>query len=227
MKILIVEDEKHLAEAMVHILKKQQYSAHCVFNGEDGYDEASTGLYDVIILDIMLPKKNGLHLLKDLRHHGIKTPVLMLTAKGDISDRVLGLDSGADDYLPKPFDTDELLARVRALLRRQFDLPLKEDLAFGDISLNRESAKLICGTNSIKLTLKEFEVIEFLILRKHMIVPKELLIEKLWGLDSEAEDNHVEVYISFLRKKLLHLASKVKIVTTRGIGYALEENEDV
>jgi DNA-binding response OmpR family regulator len=222
MRILIVEDEIPLAEAVSHILKKQNYSVDMVHDGEAGLDCGLSRIYDLIILDIMLPKMNGLAVLKHLRTEKILTPVLLLTAKGEIQDRVLGLDSGADDYLPKPFATEELLARIRALSRRKGEVVANDELKFGDISLNRDALLLANKDKEIKLTLKEAELLEFLILRNGLIASKELIIEKLWGFDSEAEHNNVEVYISFLRKKLAYLKFNTTIITTRGVGYALE-----
>ncbi len=225
MRILLVEDEKHLAEAISQILKKNNYTVDMVHDGEDGLDYALSDIYDLILLDIMLPKLNGIEVLKEIRKEGISVPVLMLTAKGEISDRVTGLDSGADDYLPKPFATEELLARIRALSRRKGEVPTTDDLEFGDITLTPSTLMLTKGATEIKLTLRECELMEFLILRKGLIASKEMIIDKLWGFDSEAEHNNVEVYISFLRKKLSFLKSNVVISTTRGVGYALEVNK--
>lgn len=225
MRILLVEDEKHLAEAISQILKKNNYTVDMVHDGEDGLDYALSDIYDLILLDIMLPKLNGIEVLKEIRKEGISVPVLMLTAKGEISDRVTGLDSGADDYLPKPFATEELLARIRALSRRKGEVPTTDDLEFGDITLTPSTLMLTKGATEIKLTLRECELMEFLILRKGLIASKEMIIDKLWGFDSEAEHNNVEVYISFLRKKLSFLKSNVVIATTRGVGYALEVNK--
>ncbi|GAB6108071.1 response regulator transcription factor [Fusibacter bizertensis] len=222
MRILLVEDEVHLAEAISQILKKNNFTVDMVHNGEDGLDYGLSQIYDMILLDIMLPKKNGIQVLKELRKEGITVPVMMLTAKGEISDRVVGLDSGADDYLPKPFATEELLARIRALSRRKGEIQVSEDLVYGDIKLTPSTLILAKGSQEIKLTLRECELLEFLILRKGLIVSKEMIIDKLWGFDSEAEHNNVEVYISFLRKKLSFLKSNVIIATTRGVGYALE-----
>ena len=222
MRILIVEDEKHLAEAVAQILKRQNYTVDVVHNGEDGLDYGLSGIYDLIVLDIMLPKMNGIDILKNLRKEGIITPVILLTAKGDISDRVIGLDSGADDYLPKPFATEELLARIRALSRRKSDIQMEDNLSFGDVKLNPSTLMLSREEQQIKLTLRESELMEYLMIRKGLITSKELIIEKLWGYDSEAEHNNVEVYISFLRKKLQFLKSNVVVTTTRGVGYSLE-----
>ena len=225
MRILLVEDEKHLAEAIVQILKKNNYTVDMVHDGEDGLDYALSDIYDIILLDIMLPKLSGLEVLKEIRKAGLSVPVLMLTAKGEISDRVYGLDCGADDYLPKPFASEELLARVRALSRRRGEISATDALQYGDITLTPTTLMLSKDKTEIKLTLKESELLAFLMLRKEMISSKELIIEKLWGFDSEAEHNNVEVYISFLRKKLSFLKSNVSITTTRGVGYTLEVNK--
>lgn len=223
MRILIVEDELHLAEAVTQILRKNNYTVDAVNDGESGLDHALSNIYDVILLDIMLPKLDGISILKSLRKEGIVTPVILLTAKGEISDKVLGLDCGADDYLAKPFATEELLARIRAISRRKRDVLPENTLKYGDIELDTATLKLSTDSKEVKLILKESELLEFLILRKNMVTSKELIIEKLWGFDAEVEHNHVEVYISFLRKKLAYLNSEVTINTIRGVGYVLEE----
>jgi two-component system, OmpR family, response regulator ArlR len=223
MRILIVEDEIHLAEALTQILKKHNYTVDAVHDGEAGLDNALSNIYDLIILDIMLPKRDGLSVLKEIRKEGISTPVILLTAKGEISDKVVGLDSGADDYLPKPFATEELLARIRAMARRKGEVLQDNTLKFGDIELSPSTLKLCCGNKEVKLILKESELLELLITRKKAVTSKELIIEKLWGYDAEVEHNHVEVYISFLRKKFVYLNSMVKITTVRGVGYLLED----
>lgn len=225
MRLLLIEDEIHLAEAISQILKKNNYTVDMVHDGEAGYDYGMSQIYDMILLDIMLPKMNGIEVLKALRQAGLTIPILMLTAKGEIGDRVTGLDSGADDYLPKPFATEELLARIRALFRRKGDIQTSIEMAIGDITLNPSTLILAKDSHAIKLTLKESELLEYLILRKGLIASKELIIDKLWGYDSEAEHNNVEDYISFLRKKLSFLKSNVSITTTRGVGYALEVNK--
>ena len=213
MRILVVEDELHLSEALSHILKKNNYTVDVANDGETGLDNALSGIYDVIVLDIMLPKTDGITVLKTLR-----------TAKNEISDKVLGLDSGADDYLAKPFNTEELLARIRALGRRRGEIVSNTNtISYGDITLNTSSLKLTAGSSEITLTLKESELLEHLMLHKEIVCSKEQIIEKLWGFDSEAESNHVEVYISFLRKKLAFVHSKVSINTVRGVGYTLSE----
>jgi DNA-binding response OmpR family regulator len=221
MRILVVEDELHLAEALVQILRKNNYTVDAVHDGEAGLDNALSDIYDLIILDIMLPKMDGISILKQIRKEGLAVPVILLTAKGEISDKVTGLDSGADDYLPKPFATEELLARIRAMSRRKGEVLAENTLKYGDIELNPSTLKLSRGAKDIKLILKESELLELLISRKNSATSKELIIEKLWGFDAEVEHNHVEVYISFLRKKLVHLESAVSINTVRGVGYTL------
>lgn len=225
MRILLVEDEMHLAEALTQILRKNNYTVDTVNDGEAGLDNALSNIYDLIILDIMLPKIDGISLLKYIRKEGISTHVILLTAKGEISDKVTGLDSGADDYLPKPFVTEELLARIRALSRRRGEVLPDNILRFGDIELDTSTLRLTSGNKEVKLILKESELLELLISRKSAVTSKELIIEKLWGFNSDVEHNHVEVYVSFLRKKLLFLSSQVTINTIRGVGYILEEKK--
>lgn len=227
MRILMVEDERYMAEAVEHILKKNNYTVDLAFDGEYGFDSALTGIYDCIILDIMLPKMDGITVLKRLRENDIFTPVILLTAKTDVEDKIIGLDSGADDYLSKPFSTEELLARLRALIRRKGELKLDNIITFGDIELNPHLLMLTVNKKSFKLTLKESQVLEVLIGSKNRCVAKEIIIEKLWGYDKDAEENTVEVYISFLRKKLSSLESIVHIKTIRGVGYILSiDNEE-
>lgn len=223
MKLLLIEDEKELSEALFQILTKNKYSVDTVYDGEDGLDYALTGIYDVIILDIMLPKLDGLSLLKKIRKEGILTPVIMLTAKSQIEDRVTGLDLGADDYLTKPFAVEELLARLRSITRRKGIVINDNILTYGDMRLNINTYDLDVNDESIRLTLKEFEIIKYFMERPKCVVSKDDLITKLWGFDSEVEYNNIEVYISFLRKKLSYLNSKVNIVTIRGVGYRLED----
>ncbi|MFE5322837.1 response regulator transcription factor [Paenibacillus sp. NPDC056579] len=222
MRILIVEDEAHLAEALAQILRKHHYSVDVVHDGTSGLDYAHSGIYDLLLLDIMLPGMSGLSILQTIRKEGISTPVILLTARGETSDKVSGLDYGADDYIAKPFITEELLARIRAALRRKGEMVTENTLQYGDMELNTATMKLSCGGKEMKLILKESNLLELLILRKQAVTPKEMIIEKLWGFDSEAEHNNVEVYISFLRKKLVHLNSNVGINTIRGVGYVLE-----
>lgn len=223
MRVLIVEDEKKLADALVQILQKNNIAADASYNGTDGLDNALSGIYDVIVLDIMLPGMDGISVLKNIRAEGLDTPVLMFTAKDEISDKVSGLDSGADDYLTKPFATEELLARIRALGRRSSSGIVAGNLiSCGDITLDVSSCRLSCGKNSVKLGLKEFSIMELLMKNCGAVVSKEMLITKIWGYESDAEDNNVEVYISFLRKKLGFLKSTVTIRTMRGVGYSID-----
>lgn len=222
MKLLLVEDEKQLSEALQQILIRNKYSVDAVYNGDEGLDYSLTGVYDVIILDIMLPKLNGLEILKMIRRRKISTPVILLTAKDSVEDKILGLDSGADDYLPKPFSPDELLARLRALTRRNGDFINENILEFSDIKLNLSTYDIEVNDNSITLTQKEFEILKFFMQRPKLVVSKDDLITKLWGFDSDVEHNNIEVYISFLRKKLAYVESNVKITTIRRVGYRLE-----
>lgn len=223
MRILVVEDEKRLCEALVQLLRKQNYTVDSDNDGEAGLDDALSGIYDVIILDVMLPKLDGISILKELRREKMNVPVIMLTAKGEISDKVTGLDAGADDYLTKPFNTEELLARVRALGRRRGEIIEPNALSCGETSLDTQNLKLRCGAADITLTHKECELLEYLMVNQNIIASKEQIIEKLWGFDSEAEANHVEVYVSFLRKKLKRINADIKITAVRGVGYRLEQ----
>ena len=222
MKLLLVEDEKQLSEALQQILIKNKYSVDAVYSGDEGLDYALSDVYDVIILDIMLPKLNGIEILKMIRKRKISTPVILLTAKGSVEDRILGLDSGADDYLPKPFSPDELLDRLRALTRRNGDFINENILEFSDIKLNLSTYDMEVNDNSITLTQKEFEILKYFMQRPKLVVSKDDLITKLWGFDSDIEHNNIEVYISFLRKKLAYVESNVKITTIRRVGYRLE-----
>ena len=225
MRILVVEDERRLAEALGQILKKNNYIADVVYDGEDGLDFILSGIYDVVVLDWMLPKMDGIEILKRVRAQGVDTPVLLLTAKSDVADKVSGLDSGADDYLAKPFDTSELLARIRALGRRKGEIVPTDDMSFGDITLDTSGLLLKHSGGSLDLTHKEAQLLEYLMLHKNMVLSKEQIIEKLWGFESEAEANHVEVYIHFLRNKLSSVSKTVVIATVRGVGYMLKIKE--
>ncbi len=222
MKILVVEDEIALSDALKEILKRNQYNVDTVDNGEDGLEYALTGLYDCIILDIMLPIMDGLQVLKILRKSKISTPVMLLTAKSDIDDKITGLDCGADDYLTKPFVTGELLARVRALTRRTGEVNV-DTYEFQGLSLNKNTYMLSFESQSVKLSLKEYQIMEILIMNPNQIITKERFIEKIWGFDSDVEYNNIEVYISFLRKKIHSINSNAVIHTARGVGYYLEE----
>lgn len=222
MRILIVEDELHLAEALAQILRKHNYSVDAVHDGRAGLDYALSEIYDLLLLDIMMPEMDGVTVLKTLRQKGVSTPVILLTAKGEITDMVTGLDCGADDYISKPFSSEILLARIRAVLRRKGEVIPDDVLKLGDVELNTANLKLTVKGKEIKMNLKEALLLELLILRKNAVTSKEQIIEKLWGFDSEAEHNNVEVYISFLRKKLTFLNSEVRINTIRNVGYVLE-----
>ena len=221
MRLLLAEDEKDLSKALCTILKHNNYSVDAVYDGQDALDYGLCENYDGIILDIMMPKKNGIDVLKELRKAKVSTPILMLTAKEQISDKVRGLDSGADDYMTKPFDPEELLARIRALTRRQGEVVLDE-LSFEGTTLNLSTCDLSCGEKSIHLNFKEFEIMKILMTSPGIVTTKEDLIVKVWGYDSNAVDNNVEVSISFLRKKLDFIESAVEIAALRKIGYRLE-----
>lgn len=225
MRILIVEDEKRLSKALAQVLKANHYQTDLAYDGEFGLDCALTGVYDVIVLDIMLPKKDGITLLKEVRYHKVKTPVIMLTAKSENSDVILGLDSGADDYLTKPFSTDVLLARLRALGRRKENVNFEGILSMEDFELHPHTL-MICGRSgeTVKLTVTECQVLELLIYRKGIISSKEMIIEKVWGYDTTIDEHTVETYISFLRKKLALIKSEVRIKAERGAGYILTES---
>jgi len=226
MKILYVEDEKYMARAVAQVLKKNNYSVDLSYDGEEGLDLAVSGVYDIVILDIMLPKRDGISILQEMRRQNVATPVILLTAKGETEDKVNGLDSGADDYLSKPFQTEELMARLRALGRRKEIIVLDDTLTFGDIELNYNALDLFGNGQMFHLTLKESQLLELLIINKGHTISTETIIEKIWGWDSDAEDSHVQVQVAFLRKKLSLLSNQVKIKTVRGVGYALTlENE--
>ena len=221
MRILIAEDEPELAAALEAMLKREHYSVDVVHDGDNALDYGLAENYDGLVLDIMMPRRDGLEVLRLLREKGVSTPVLLLTARSGVDDRIRGLNAGADDYLPKPFDMGELVARVRALTRRQGEV-LSDVLTVNDLSLDCTSRLLSAGERSVRLGFKEFEVLRLLMVNNGNVVTKETLISKIWGLDSEAEDNNVEVYISFLRKKLVFLNSQVSISTVRKVGYFLD-----
>ncbi len=220
MNILIVDDEKQLVDALSSILKQNNYSVDGVYDGETGLDYALSGIYDLIVLDVMMPKMDGITLLKTLRSKKIDTPILMLTAKSEIRDKIEGLNSGADDYITKPFVAEELLARIKALLRRKGNFT-GNLLTYNDISLDRDSYKLIKDKTDIALGKKEFQILEMLLLYPEKTLEKERFIEKIWGFDSEAEYNTIEVYVSFIRRKLTAIGSNTEIRSVRGIGYTL------
>ncbi len=224
MRVLIVEDDKYLAEAIEHILVRQKFFVDKVDNGEDGYYYAKNGDYDAIVLDVMMPKMNGYEVIKKLRQEGVSTPTIMLTAKSETDDKITGLDSGADDYLTKPFEPTELLARLRALTRRTGSVIL-EEARFGDLALNLNSLELTSNGKSMVLSNKEFMIMKAFLSNPQVIFSKDDLIVKVWGYDSDAEDNNVEAYISFLRKKLDYLGTSVTISTLRKVGYKLENGK--
>lgn len=222
LNILVVEDEVQLADTLAEILRRNKYNVDAVFDGEDGLEYARTGIYDCILLDIMLPVRSGIEVVQILRHEKMSTPIMLLTAKSEVEDKIQGLDCGADDYLTKPFSTGELLARIRALTRRKGEVEV-DYLHFDALRLSRQTYALIQGDNSMKLSLKEYQIMEILMSNPGQIMPKERFIEKIWGYESDVEYNNIEVYISFLRKKLTALQSTVQIRTARGIGYFLEK----
>lgn len=221
MKILIVEDERQLSDVLVDLLKQNLHEADAVYNGIDGEDYAMTGVYDAIILDIMLPGKNGLEVLRSLRNQGNSTPVLLLTAKSETDDKIKGLDIGADDYLTKPFATGELLARLRAVTRRGNEF-IGDELRAGNTSLDKNTHELRGKNGTVKLAAKEYLIMDMLLRNNSQIIPKERFIEKIWGFDNDAEYNSIEVYISFVRKKLAAIGSDLQIKAVRNAGYCLE-----
>ncbi len=223
MRVLVVEDEKRLAETIADIIEEAGDTVDIQNDGEDGFYDAASGIYDAIVLDVMLPGMNGFDILKQLREEGISTPVLMLTARTELGDRVQGLNLGADYYLTKPFENEELVATLHAIMRRKTDF-VPDNVTFGDLTLSPSSCELSCGEKSIKLNAKEFELMRYLMINGKTILSKETLINKIWGYDSDAGDNNVEAYISFLRRKLTALKSKVSITVVRKVGYHLDES---
>lgn len=221
MKVLIVDDEIKLADALGELFRQNKFVADVVYDGEDGYFYAKKGDYDVVVLDVMLPKMDGFEVVERLRRNKINVPVLMLTAKDEVEDRVRGLDCGADDYLTKPFASEELLARVRALTRRQSEI-VYDQLAFSDITLDTSNYTLKCGKKVVSLGAKEYEIIRLMLSNPTQVLSKDTIISKVWGFDSDITENNVEAYMSFLRKKLMFIESKVTISTKRMLGYFLE-----
>lgn len=223
MRLLIVEDEVRLADTLRQLLYRQGYTADVCHDGVSGLDNALTGIYDLVVLDVMLPGMNGFQVAQKLRSANVSTPVLMLTAKSSLDDRVHGLDCGADYYLTKPFESEELLACVRLLLRRAGgEMRVDDTLRFEDLALEPGTFQLSCGERTVRLSRREYDLMESFMRSGRQILTKEQLLVKVWGYDSDAEDNNVEVYISFLRRKLTHLHSRVKIRTQRMVGYCLE-----
>ena len=225
MKILIIEDEYSLADAIAETLHKENYTTKIVTNGEEGEDEALTGVYDLILLDVMLPKKDGFEILRNIKNEKINTPIIMITAKSEITDKLKGLENGADDYITKPFHMRELMARIKIILKRNSNIADDNILEFSDLKLDLTTGKMSSNGSEISINGKELELLEILLLNKNQIVNKEVLINKIWGYDINAEYNYVEVYTSFLRK-LKILKSKVKIKAVRGMGYKMEEEDD-
>ena len=226
MRILLVEDEKRLSSAVQKLLQKERYEVDAVYTGTDGLDYALTENYDAVILDVMLPGMDGFEVLRRMREEKVPTPVLMLTARGGVEDRVHGLTAGADYYLPKPFDTNELMACLKAITRRGDAAP-RMSLSAGDVELSEAEGKLRCAATGkeIRLGAKEYQLMELFLRNPGQILQRETIQERIWGYDSEAEYNNLEVYVSFLRKKLTFLGSGVKIRAARGVGYALEVSE--
>lgn len=224
MRILLCEDERELSNAIVAILKHHNYTVDAVYDGTDALDYAISGEYDVILLDIMMPKMNGLEVLRQLRKIHVYTPVLVLSAKSEIEDRITGLDMGADDYLPKPFSMAEMLARIRALTRRKNKV-MENVLTFADLTLDRLTYELIVKDERIRLSNREFQMIEMLMSHPSVVISTENFMDRIWGFDSDAEINVVWVYISALRKKLNQLGAHVIIKAARGVGYTLEEKD--
>ena len=221
MRLLIAEDERDLAEALSVFFEKNQFTVDTVYNGFDAYEYAITGDYDAIVLDVMMPKLNGVEVLERLRAEGVRTPVMMLTAKAEKDDRITGFNAGADDYLPKPFEPDELICRVRAMLRRAGDYK-PTALTYADLTLDTAAGRLSCGEQAVRLSGREFQVMELFLRAPQVVLSAERILERVWGWDSDAEINVVWVHISNLRKKLKTLGSRVSIYANRGMGYVLE-----
>ena len=224
MKILLIEDERQLSDVLAALLKQNLHEVDAVYNGLDGEDYAMTGVYDAIVLDIMLPGKNGIEVLRSLRLQSNATPVLLLTAISDVEDKIKGLDIGADDYLTKPFSSGELLARLRAITRRGNEY-IGDELRAGNTTLNKNTRELTGESGTVKLAAKEYQIMDMLLTNSRIIIPRERFMEKMWGFDNEAEYNSVEVYISFVRKKLAAIGSDLQIRAVRNVGYALEVPE--
>lgn len=224
MKILIVEDEITLANTLKSLLEKKGFEVELCYDGESGTDYALLGIYDLLILDVMMPKMDGYLVARQVRAKRCSVPILMLTAKSGLEDRIEGLNAGADYYLTKPFDTRELLACINALLRRQGNQV--DELVFGNTVLDLSTSLLICGENSVRLSAKEFDIMRLLLQSQSRNITKDILLVRVWGYDSNAVENHVEVYIGFLRKKLKSIGSNVRIIALRGLGYHLEVNDE-
>lgn len=223
MKILIIEDEKLLADSIQTLLLKKGFEVEVAYDGETGEEYAELGIYDLLILDVMMPKMNGYEVARKVRARKCGTPILMLTAKSGLEDRITGLNAGADYYLTKPFDTRELLACINALLRRQG--AQVNEVVYGNTSLDLSSGMLVCGADSIRLSAKEFDIMRFLLQSGSRNLSKEVILARVWGYDSDAVENHVEVYVGFLRKKLSSIGSNIRIEAIRRMGYHLEVEE--
>lgn len=223
MKILVVEDEKMLADSIKVMLERKGFQVECVYDGESGAEYAELGIYDLLILDVMMPKMDGLEVARQVRMKRCNTPILMLTARSDVADRIAGLNAGADYYLTKPFDSGELLASINALLRRQAGQV--NEMVFGNTSLDLGTSTLLCDGKTVRLSAKEFDVMRLLLQSGKRNLSKSAIISHIWGLESNAVDNHVEVYMAILRKKLASVGSNVKIAAVRGLGYHLEVKE--
>lgn len=220
MKILVIEDEKLLADSIRTLLAGKGFDVEVAYDGETGREYAELGIYDLLILDVMMPGMNGYEVARKVRSTKCGTPILMLTAKSELEDRITGLNAGADYYLTKPFDTRELLACINALLRRQGTQV--DEVAYGNTSLDLASAMLVCGANTVRLSAKEFDIMRFLLQSGSRILSKETILARVWGYDSDAVENHVEVYVGFLRKKLARIGSNIRIEAIRRMGYHLE-----
>lgn len=224
MKILVVEDEVLLANSIKALLENKGFDVECVYDGEDGALYAETGVYDLLILDVMMPKMNGYEVAKKVRFDRCTTPILMLTARSGIEDRLEGLNAGADYYLTKPFDSRELLACINVLLRRQGTQV--NELVVGNTALDLSSCTLSCGGNVVRLSAKEFDVMRFMMQSKGSVLPKEMILSRCWGFESNAVENHVEVYVAMLRKKLSYIGSNVRIEAIRRLGYVMEAKDE-
>ena len=223
MKILVIEDEKMLADSIKAMLQRNGFQVECVYDGESGREYAQLGIYDLLILDVMMPKMDGFEVARQVRRARCNTPILMLTARSDVQDRIAGLNAGADYYLTKPFDSGELLASINALLRRQAGQV--NEMVFGNTALDLETSTLLCDGKTVRLTAKEFDVMRLLLQSGKRNLSKSAIISYVWGLESNAVENHVEVYVAILRKRLASIGSNVKIVSIRGLGYHLEVKE--
>ena len=223
MKILVIEDEKMLADSIKAMLQHNGFQVECVYDGEAGKEYAQLGIYDLLILDVMMPKMDGLEVARQVRRARCNTPILMLTARSDVADRIAGLNAGADYYLTKPFDSGELLASINALLRRQAGQV--NEMVFGNTALDLETSTLLCDGKTVRLTAKEFDVMRLLLQSGKRNLSKSAIISYVWGLESNAVENHVEIYVAILRKRLSSIGSNVKIVSIRGLGYHLEVKE--